>query len=65
LTGFKVDDATGDLTKISIFNTADVNEMSLYQFNTGRIVELSDNEFAVEFYKKKKEDVMVKVTLNE
>ena len=46
-------------------NTADVNEMSLYQFNTGRIVELSDNEFAVEFYKKKKEDVMVKVTLNE
>jgi len=65
LTGFKVDNETGELTKLSIFNTADVNDMRLYQFNTGRIVVLSDNEFAVEFYKKKKEDVMVKVTLNE
>lgn len=65
LTGFKVDDETGELTKISIFNTADVNEMALYQFQTSRIVKLNDNEFAVEFYKKKKEDVMVKVTLSE
>lgn len=65
LTGFKIDDETGELTKISIFNTMDVNNLSLYQFNTGRIVKLNDNEFAVEFYKKKKEDVMVKVTLSE
>lgn len=65
LTGFKVDDETGELTKISIFNTLDVNEMRLYQFMTSRIVKLNENEFAVEFYKKKKEDVMVKVTLTE
>ena len=65
LTGFKVDNATGDLEKVSIFDITDVNGIALHQFATSRIVQISDHEFALESYKKKKEDVMVKVTLRE
>lgn len=42
-----------------------MNDITLYQFTTRRIVDLNDNEFAVEFYKKGKEDVMFKITLAE
>ena len=63
LTGFKVDKETGDLEKVSLFDLRDAKGIELFQFNTGRIIQLSDNEFAVECYKKKKEDVMIKVTL--
>ncbi len=65
LTGFKVDNATGELEKVSIFDVRDVNGIALHQFATSRIVKVSDNEFAIETYKKKKEDVMIKVTLSE
>ena len=65
LTGFKVDNASGELEKVSIFDITDVNGIALHQFATYRIVQLSDNEFALESYKKKKEDVMVKVTLKD
>lgn len=67
LTAYKVNDSTGDVKKISILNVRDVPQVSskqLYQFSVNRILNLSDNEFVVEFYKKKKEDVLVKFTIN-
>lgn len=65
LTGFKVNMENGEAEKLSILNTLDAKGVALYQFNTGRITPLSDNEFTIECYKKKKEDVMVKVTLED
>lgn len=65
LTAYKVDVSTGDVEKSSIFNTAEVNNMSLHQFQVDRVVKIGDKEFAVEFYKKRNEDVMVKVKFTE
>lgn len=62
-TSYKIDDATGTSVNSSIFNVRDLEEMTVYQFATNRIVKLNDDTFAVEFYKKKKEDVMVKVSI--
>ena len=65
LTGFKIDTETGETEKVSLFDTRDAKGVELFQFNTGRIIKLDNNSFALECYKKKKEDVMIKVTLNE
>jgi len=65
LTGFKVDDESGDVSRVSILDTRDVKGIEVFQFKVDRIVPLNDKEFAVEVYKKKKEDVMIKVTLND
>lgn len=65
LTAYQVSKETGDWKKLSIFDTRSVNDIAVYQFATGRIVDINENEFAVEFYKKGKEDVMFKVTLAE
>jgi hypothetical protein len=62
-TSYKINDADGTMVNSSVFNVRDVDDMTMYQFGTHRIVELTDNSFAVEFYKKKKEDVMVKVEI--
>lgn len=62
-TSYKIDDAGVASVNSSIFNVRDLEEMTVYQFATNRIVKLTDDTFAVEFYKKKKEDVMVKVTI--
>jgi hypothetical protein len=65
MTGFKVNNITGEVSKVSLFNTADFNGRALYQFYTERIIEISDSEFAIEFYAKKKEDLMIKVSLKD
>lgn len=41
----------------------DAKGMKLYQFAPSRTVQVGDEEFIFEAYKKKKEDVMVKVRL--
>lgn len=64
LTSVKIDDATGTLTKGSILNAREVEDFKISQFNTGRIVKTSENSFLLEAYKKQKEDVMIKITLN-
>ena len=64
LTGFKIDKETGKTEKISILDTKDAKGIALYQFNTGRITEVEEGVIAVECYKKKKEDVMLKITLS-
>lgn len=62
LTAYRLSDETGAVKKVSIFNTLEVNDKyKLYQFQTRRMVPVSENEFVVEFYKKQKEDVMIKI----
>lgn len=64
LTAVKIDDATGDTTKGSVLNAREVDDYKIHQFSTNRIVKTGDNSFMVEAYKKGKEDIMIKVTLN-
>lgn len=59
LTAYKLQDDSGTMQKISIFDVTDVNRYKLYQFSTGRVLDLGNGRFAIEFYKKNKEDVMV------
>lgn len=63
LTAVKMNDKTGDYKKGSILNAREVEDFKLYQFSTDRVIETSDNTFVLEAYKKKKEDIMIKVTL--
>ena len=63
MTAYKLDDKSGQVSKLSLFDTRDVQGTEVYQFNVDRILSLSGSEFVVEVYKKKKEDVLIKVTL--
>jgi len=64
LTAVKINDETGATTKGSILDTREVKEdLKVYQFNTDRIVHTAEDEFVVEVYKKKKEDVLIKVKI--
>ncbi len=65
LTAFIVDDERGEVTKEGILNMADAKGTRLYQFAISRLIRLSDTEFIFESYKKKKEDVMVKISIEE
>jgi hypothetical protein len=65
LTAYQVDKATGEVKKLSILDTRDAKGYNLYQFNTERIVMISDNVMAIEAYIKKKQDMMVSVTIKE
>lgn len=61
LTAYKVNNESGKVGKVSIFDTTDLEGYKVYQFHTGRMLPVSENEFMVEFYKKGKEDLMVKI----
>lgn len=66
LTAYKVTD-DGTVSKISVLNVDEVPELkkgAVYQFGVDRIVNISENEFVVEFYKKKKEDILIKFKIN-
>ena len=63
LTAVKISDTDGTLTKRSILNSLDVEGFRIYQFSTDRIVKTSESSFVLEVYKKKKEDIMIKVDL--
>jgi hypothetical protein len=65
LTAYEVKDASGDVTKHSIFDTKSVKGIPVYQFSTGRIKRISSNEFIVEVYKKDKQDELIKITVTE
>lgn len=62
-TSYKINDTTGEAKSGSVFDMRNVDDMTMYQFSVGRIIEISKDEFAIEFYKKKKEDVMMKVKM--
>lgn len=70
LTLYKVDDSSGEITKTSVFNTEELEPgkgikkrygLSLYSLR--KIIKTSDSSFMLEFYKKYKEDVLVKVNV--
>lgn len=64
LTAYKVNDKTGETTKTSLLDTRDVKGTEVFQFMTNRIVPLTrENEFVFEVYKKKKEDILIKVAI--
>lgn len=63
LTAVKISDSDGALSKGSILNARDVEDFKIYQFSTDRIVKTSDSSFLLEVYKKKKEDIVIKVDL--
>jgi len=66
LTSCKVSDFSGDVSKGSIFNSRRLKGgMAAHQFDTYRIVQTKDDEFVVEVYKKKKEDILIKVKIKE
>jgi hypothetical protein len=62
-TAYKVSDDTGEVSKISILDTRDVQGTAIYQFKPTRVVNTGPSTFVFEAYKKKKEDVLVKVAL--
>ncbi|RYJ43769.1 hypothetical protein [Flavobacterium beibuense] len=63
-TSFKINDTDGSYVNSPVFNLQDVEGMPVYQFGIARIVEVAEGYFAVEVYKKEKEDVMIKVHIN-
>ncbi len=64
LTAVKIDDQTGAIEKGSILDFKRIKrKIKAYQFNTDRIVKIKENEFFVEVYKKKKEDVFLKIEM--
>lgn len=62
---FKVNSNTGKLSKHVIFDMMDVKGVKTYNLRMDRLMWYSDNEFILECYKKKKEDVMIKVRITE
>jgi hypothetical protein len=64
LTAYGVDDATGAVNKISIFDTKNVDGgYHVKQYRKHRMVQLNKDEFIVEVYKGQKEDVMIKMKI--
>jgi hypothetical protein len=63
LTSYAIDDQTGNVQKVSILDTRDVQGTQLFQFTPRRIKEISNTAFVFEAYIKKKEDILIKVEL--
>lgn len=63
LTAYKINDASGDVSKLSLFDLKDVKGISVYQFTTSRIVQPNDKEIIVELYKKQKQDILLRINL--
>lgn len=63
LTAVKIADSDGSLTKSSILNGRDIEDFQMHQFSVNRVFKTSENSFMLEVYKKKKEDIMIKVIL--
>ena len=63
LTAYTVHNNTGKVDKTSILDTRDVEGIQVYQFLTTRILPLHSGTFVFEVYKKKKEDIWVRVQL--
>lgn len=62
-TTYVINDKTGEMNRSTIFDTRDLKGTEVFQFNVNRVFPLSSDEIGVEVYKKKKEDVFVKIKL--
>ena len=65
LTAYQVSKDKGAVNKISVLDTRDVNGIEIYQFAPSRILPLEENKIILEFYKKGKEDLLIKATLKD
>ncbi|MBL4653896.1 MAG: hypothetical protein JKY53_13695 [Flavobacteriales bacterium] len=65
LTAYQVNDASGDAKKLSLFDTKDLKGIVVYQFSTLRILESGKNTILMEFYKKKKQDLLLKIQIED
>lgn len=63
LTSYKVDHPSGKVEKKYLFDTRDVKGIKAYQFTVNRIIPIGNGEFVVEVYKKKKEDILIKISV--
>jgi hypothetical protein len=60
---YKITDSNGDVRKKDLFDMRYINGYSLHQFASNRITKINEREFALEFYKRDNEDILVKVEL--
>lgn len=63
VTVFKVSDERGEVSRIPVLDTKDVNGQKVYQFMPTKILPVSDSDFVLEVYKKKKEDELIRIHL--
>jgi hypothetical protein len=63
LTAYRVDSKSGSVSKVYVLNTRDIDGIEAFQFMPSRIVATAAKEFVFEVYKKKKEDILVKVKM--
>lgn len=63
LTAYKVEDATGTSSKLSIFNTRDVHGSELRDFYPGALLQVNSNDLVMETYRKK-EAMLLKISFN-
>ena len=63
VTSYRVDNTTGDVTKLSLFDLRDLNGIPVFQFSPTRITQKNNKEFIIELYKKKKEDILLDITI--
>ena len=61
LCAYKVSKEDGSTEKITILDTYDIDGLTLNQFYINRLIPIDNNSFTLEAYKKKKEDVLIKV----
>ncbi len=65
LTAYQINKESGSVKKLSILDTRDAQGYELFQFSPKRIVELGNDEFALETYIKKKQDIMIRIKIKE
>ena len=63
LTAYKIDDASGDVTKLSLFDMRDLKGEKVSNFRNDYILQRKDNEMFLELNKKKKENLMLRITI--
>ncbi|MBL0065301.1 MAG: hypothetical protein IPP38_09790 [Bacteroidetes bacterium] len=63
LTAYSIDDSLGITKRLPILDIEEFNGIELYQFSKNRILKAGDDAFVFECYKKKKEDIMIRVVL--
>jgi hypothetical protein len=63
LTAYKVDDINASIEKVYVLDTRDIKGEEVFQFMTSRIIPTGSKEYVFEAYKKKKEDILIKVKM--
>ncbi len=65
LSAYIIDDRLGKPKKLSVFETKEVNGIKLNKVMAHQFIYLGNGQFVFEAYKKKKEDILVKLTFKQ